>query len=434
MAAGAVAVALGGCAAQGAAAYNADASCSNRIDKPDAIKITVWAWSPTIPLAADEFNKAHDDAQVCLANVGAGTDEYTRLSTAIAAGSGAPDVAMIETEMLPSFEIKGALVDLSKYGAEKVRDDFSPGTLKDISSGGDIYAIPDDGGPVAMMYRKDIFDKYHLTVPTTWAEFEADAQKLKDAGGPYMADFPSDTPQFQQALANQAGAQAFDYSLADKTRLRIDTDSAPWRTTMSFWQDMIRKKLVDTTGEQTTDFTSGLASGRYATNIAASWEPGHLTGNGFTPGKDSPWRVAPLPQWNAGEDAQASWGGSTYAVTTQSKYPKLAAEVAIDIFAHETPKTIGAHFPQHLPAQESDWFANAKDPFFGFQQANREVWIPAAQGYKGTVYSPFQQYYYARVNIAMAAIAAGTPVDTALGRLQSSIVSYARGQGFDVRQ
>lgn len=426
--------ALSGCAGSAGSQYNAKASCSNAIDKPDAVKITVWAWSPTIGLAADAFNKSHDDVQACVANVGAGNDEYNKLNTAIAAGSGAPDVAMIETEFLSSFEIRGALVDLSKYGAERVRDSFSPGTLKDISSDGDIYAIPDDGGPVALMYRKDVFDKYHLPIPTTWAQFEADAVKLKAEGGPAMADFPSDTPAFQQALANQAGSKAFEYSLADRTKITVDTDNSAWQKVMSFWQSMVKRGLVATTGQQTTDYTAGLGAGKYATMIAPSWEPGHLTGNGFEPGKGSPWRVAPLPQWNAGDDVQVNWGGSTYTVTTQSQHPKLAAEVAIDLFDHETPTTIGAHFPQHVPTQKQSWFAPAKDPFFAYQKANQEVWIPASTGYRGTVYSPFQQYYYAQVTTAMIQIAAGKPVDGALAKLQSTVASYATSQGFQVKK
>ncbi|BDZ50240.1 hypothetical protein GCM10025867_24810 [Frondihabitans sucicola] len=249
-----------------------------------------------------------------------------------------------------------------------------------------------------------------------------------------MADFPSDTPQFQQALANQAGSKAFEYSLANRTDITIDTANAAWQKVLTFWQKMVDEKLVGTTGQQTTDYTAGLGGGKYATMIAPSWEPGHLTGNGFAPGKGSPWRVAPLPQWSAGDDAQVNWGGSTYTVTTQSKHPKLAAEVAINLFAHETPTTIGAHFPQHVPTQSQKWFAPAKDPFFAFQQANKEVWIPASSGYKGTVYSPFQQFYYAQVTTAMIAVAAGKPVGAALEKLQSTTVAYAEGQGFQVKK
>jgi hypothetical protein len=31
-----------------------------------------------------------------------------------------------------------------------------------VSSGGGVYAIPQDSGPMACYYRKDILDKYHL--------------------------------------------------------------------------------------------------------------------------------------------------------------------------------------------------------------------------------------------------------------------------------
>ena len=41
---------------------------------------------------------------------------------------------------------------------------------------------------MGMIYRKDIFDQYGITPPTTWAEYEAAAQKVKDAGGPLFGD------------------------------------------------------------------------------------------------------------------------------------------------------------------------------------------------------------------------------------------------------
>ena len=70
-------------------------------------------------------------------------------------------------------------LDSAVFGVpDDVKANLSPGSLKDITNGNSIYAIPDDGGPVAMMYRKDVFDKYGLTPPTTWDEYAADAQKF----------------------------------------------------------------------------------------------------------------------------------------------------------------------------------------------------------------------------------------------------------------
>jgi multiple sugar transport system substrate-binding protein len=449
VAAGALVVALAACsgpsAGGGGSAAKADDStksnpvdtstCTNKIQDPKAPVVTMWGWSPTDAVAVDAFNAAHHDVQICWTNAGAGADEYSKVSTAIKAGKGAPDVIMLESEVLTSFEIQNALVDLAPYDKNgALKKAFAAGTLKDISQNGDVYAVPDDGGPVALMYRKDIFDKYGLTPPKTWAEYADDAQKLKDAGGPLIGDWPADTPAFTQAMFNEKGAKPFDYALSSKTKLGLDIDNKPSVQVLQYWQDLVDKKLVSTVGQSTTDFTSALVGGKLATFIAASWQPGHLVSAGIKPGADSPWRVAPLPQWNAGDDVQVNWGGSTYAVTSQAVSKKLSAEVAIGLFAHENPTTIGAHFPMHLEAQNSSWFRDAKDPFFGNQASNKEVWIPAAAGYKGATYSPFQPYYEAQLTQMLGKVISGeqTPKQ-GLSNLQSDITSYATKQGFQVK-
>jgi multiple sugar transport system substrate-binding protein len=406
--------------------------CDNKIVDEAATRVSLWGWSPTLPIAVDNFNNSHKDVQICWTNAGAGGAEYQKFSTALAAGKGAPDVVMLETDHLNSYLIKDALVDLSKYGARK--SEFSAGTLKDISSNGDIYAIPDDGGPVALMYRKDIFDKYGLTPPTTWAEYATDAAKLKAAGGPAFGDWPNDTPAFTQAMFAQAGADPFTYSINNKTQLGIDLDNAASKKVLNFWDGLVKGGEVATTGQASTDFVSELSSGKLATFVAPSWEPGHLTGAGFPKGADSPWRVAPLPQWDSSKPVQINWGGSTYAVTTQSKVPHAAAKVAIGLFGDETQQTLGAHFPQHLKAQKASWFIDATDPFFGDEAANKDVWIPAADAYRGQGYSPFQDYYYQQITVMLTKTTPGS-VSAAVGlsKLQSTITSYAKSQGFTVK-
>ncbi len=408
-------------------------NCDVPIVYPAATRVTLWGWSPTDQVAVTAFNKAHTDVQICWSNNGAGSAEYDKFSTAIAAGKGAPDVIMLETDQLNSFQIKGALANLSLYGADKLKSEFAPGTLADISNNGGIYAIPDDGGPVALMYRQDIFAKYQLTPPKTWAEYAADAAKLKAANGPAMGDWPSDTPAFTQAMFAQAGANTFTYNLATKTKVGIDANNAATQKVLTYWTNLAKSGDVSTVGEGTTGFTSDLASGKYASFIAASWEPGHFTGAGFERGPSSPWRVAMLPQWDANNPVQVNWGGSTYAVTNQSKYPHAAAEVAMELFGNENPTTLGAHFPEHLPVQQASWFINAKDPFFGEQQANKEVWIPTADAYKGTGYSPFQNYFYQQLTGMLTKTTGGSQSPTeGLQQLQSTLTSYAKAQGFTV--
>ena len=139
--------------------------------KNDAPQVSVWAWYPNMANVVDNFNDAHTDVQICWNNVGQGNDEYTKVQTAISAKKGLADVVMLEADRLASFAIQDALVDLTPYGADEVKGNFSEGAWKDVSQGNKVVAIPVDGGPVGMIYRTDVFEKYDITPPTTWEEY-----------------------------------------------------------------------------------------------------------------------------------------------------------------------------------------------------------------------------------------------------------------------
>ena len=113
-----------------------DASnCTNTITKQNVPVVTMWGWYPNTQLVVDNFNKQHDDVQVCWTNVGQGGDEYDKFQTAISAGTGAPDVIMVEADRIPTFQIQGALVDIKQYGFDAVKANYSEGAWKDVSVG-----------------------------------------------------------------------------------------------------------------------------------------------------------------------------------------------------------------------------------------------------------------------------------------------------------
>ncbi|MTE24759.1 ABC transporter substrate-binding protein [Microbacterium sp. ZXX196] len=205
-------VAVAATALTGCSGGAAEATCTNDIVNEDATQVSVWAWYPAFEEVVDLFNSSHDDVQICWTNAGQGNDEYTKFSTAIEAGSGAPDVIMLESEVLSSFFIRDALVDLSEYGAADVEGDYTEGAWRDVSSGDAVYAIPVDGGPMGMLYRQDILDEYGIAAPTTWEEFAAAAETLKENGAPgVLANFPPNGRAYTQALFAQAGSTPFTY-------------------------------------------------------------------------------------------------------------------------------------------------------------------------------------------------------------------------------
>jgi multiple sugar transport system substrate-binding protein len=82
----------------------------------------------------------------------------------------------------------------------------------------------------------------------------------------------------------------------------------------------------------------------------------------------------------------------------------------------------------------SDEFAEAQVAFFGGQQANKEVYIPAAEGYKGMTYTPIGQYFFTEFTTQLAAINDGSLTGSeAADALQESLVAYATEQGFTVK-
>lgn len=417
-----------------------DASnCTNTITKQNLPVVTMWGWYPNTQLVVDNFNKQNNEVQVCWTNVGQGSDEYDKFQTAISAGTGAPDVIMVEMDRIPTFQIQGALVDIRKYGFDAVKANYGEGAWKDVSVGDAIYGVPVDGGPVGMIYRKDIFDKYGITPPQTWAEYEQAAQKVKDAGGPLFGDLGANVPALTMALQIQKGATPFTYDPAQPKAVGVKLNDQASKDVLDYWGGLARKGLVGTQDQFTPEYISGVINGNYATYISAAWAPGYLTGAGVGKGQDTgKFAVAPLPQWDPANPVQVNWGGSAFSVTKQAKKPELAAKVAYGLYADNESLTDGwtnqIIFPLNLTALNDPKFVDLKVAFFNGQQANKEVYVPAANAYKGVAYSPFGQYYLEAMTKQVSEIIKGSVSGSqAADRLQEDVAKYAKEQGFTVQ-
>ncbi|MEU7869908.1 extracellular solute-binding protein [Dactylosporangium sp. NPDC049140] len=400
------------------------------------VTIKVWAWYPAFQGVVDLFNRTHTDIRIEWTNAGTGQDQYTKLQTALKAGKGAPDVVMLEFQEMPTFQLTKHLVDLGRYGANGIKGNYVDWAWKQVSRGDAVYSIPVDAGPMAMLYRQDVFDQYGLAVPKTWADFKAQAQKLKAAApDKFMTDFGANDGGFMTGLMWQSGARPYRYDTSSPQAINVSVNSDPARKVMSYWEDMVDTGLADTTAYGTTDFYNGLGSAKYATYIAAGWGPGYLASVAkTTAGK---WKAAPLPQWNAGEDAQGDWGGSSFAVTDQTKHPQQATKVAMEIFgSNKDAWKIGIDeaflFPTATPILQWDYFRTKQYDFFGGQQVN-EVFIPAYNGVKEFDWSPFNSYNFSQLTTAVGqAVEKKTSWPEALATVQQNVTQYASSQGFKV--
>ncbi|GHD41789.1 ABC transporter substrate-binding protein [Mycetocola manganoxydans] len=439
----ALALGLGGCASTagegGGSTADRNLSCTNTIVNEEAEQVLLWAWYPAFESVVDEFNNTHDDVQVCWNNAGVNIDEYTKLNTALKAGSGAPDVVMIEAAIVPSYTLQDAFLDLTEYGAGDVEKNYTEGAWSDVSNDNGVFAIPVDGGPMGMLYRSDIFEQYGVAVPTTWEEFAEAGRQLRANGYEgYITNFPTNGKAYIQSLFAQNGAEPYEYDATDPESIGINLDSPEVIEVLEYWEALVDEGLVSSNDRTTAEDNARMLDGTYATYIAAAWGPGYLQGlveGGVPEGK---WQAAPLPQWDASDPVDVNWGGSTFAVTKQAANPELAAKVAMEIFGTDEAWKIGIEeatlFPLWKPALEADYFTNYEHPFFGGQTIYKDVFVDAADGYKGFTNTPFQNFVYDKTNEELASMVQGkSSAEETAKSLESLLSDYATQQGFTVR-
>jgi multiple sugar transport system substrate-binding protein len=420
--------------AAGAGLAASAAALPRRAQADEPVHLTYWTWVPNRRPDLDLFEATHPGIKVDLVNAGQGNAHYTKLRTAIQAGTGAPDIAIVEFQMLRSMNQIGALLDLAPYGAGALKDDFVDWTWQQVDLGGKIVGMPSDSGPIAILYRKDIFDAHAIEPPVTWDDFAEAALKLhQDAPDVFLTDMQLNNGSWFQALASQAGSRPF---ALDGTTVTIRVNDEPARQVAAYWQKLINAKAVDAAPGNTAEWYQSYDQGRYACWITASWGPLFLSQ--FARNSAGKWRVSPIPQWTRDAHASANYGGSTMAVTTQTRHPREAAELAM--FMTHDPKLVQQRvdryfaFPTIKSVLESAAFQDRPFPFYGDQAINR-IFVESSHEVDGSYqYSPFQDYVHSQLGIEMSAAASGhgTLVES-LDRVQRNLVTFAKAQGFTVK-
>ena len=275
-------------------------------------ELTFWTWVPDIAKEVALFEKKYPAIKVKVVNAGQGTPHYTKLRTALKAGTGAPDVAQIEFQYIPTFSLTKSLVDLRPYGAEATKDKFVDWTWGQVTGGGgEIWAYPQDTGPMGLLYRKDIFDKHGITPPKTWDEFATAARKLhSEDPNLYMTNMAPNESGVWTGLLWQAGAKPFVNKAADT--VSVNVNDATSKKLGAYWGGLVKEGAVSADPDFTDAWYQALNRGKYASWVTAAWGPVFLTGSAkSTSGK---WRAAPLR--NTGPQA---------AVTQVAYLPRLSA-------------------------------------------------------------------------------------------------------------
>ncbi|GAB2923578.1 ABC transporter substrate-binding protein [Streptomyces heilongjiangensis] len=399
-------------------------------------ELTFWTWVPNIAKEVALFEKKYPAVKVKVVNAGQGTPQYTKLRTALKAGTGAPDLVQIEYQAIPTFTITDSLLDLRPYGASALESTFVDWTWGQVSgSDGEVWAIPQDTGPMGMLYREDIFDKHGIDVPTTWDEFAEAARRLHRADPDvYLTNLAANQVAAWHGLLWQAGAKPYATSGGGDITIRVD--DAASRRLGAYWGGLAKEGVIGVEPDFTDSWYAALNKGTYATWLTAAWGPVFLSGSAkATAGK---WRAAPLPQWDAARPSSGNWGGSTTAVIRSTENPVAAAVFAQFLNSDPASARMFATEQFFFPATKAlltdAEFTGDAPAFYGGQKVN-QVFADISS----TVNSSFQWPPFLdkaatdwTETVGKSLADKGDTV-AALGSWQQRLTAYAKGQGFTVR-
>ncbi|MEE1800815.1 ABC transporter substrate-binding protein [Streptomyces sp. NPDC101062] len=310
--------ALGACTGGGADSRSGSTSTTSG----KATHLTFWSALRGSQQVVDAFNKTHDTIQVDYQQIpGGDAGGYAKLSNAARAGN-APDIATLEYPQLPGFAIDGVARDITDLVSDGVRAKLLPQALGLTTFEKRTFSLPLDIEPMVMHYRVDLFEKYGLDVPRTWEEFESLARTVRrKAEGRRLVLFPTDGFTQFAAYSWQAGAQWFDTA---KGAWNISLADAPTRRVAAYWQRLIDDDLVFTNAVNSRQSDAQIGNGLVLTRLTGAWEAGAQMN--ARPGQKGLWAIAPLPQWDPDRPAVGTHGGSTFAVTKDSRHPEAAME------------------------------------------------------------------------------------------------------------
>lgn len=259
LAAPAIAAGLG--ARRAAAAQDQDLSAT----------LTVWGWEASVnalKVVEADFAAAYPNLKVEY-EVRPPTDTYQQLQLAASAGSGGPDIAIIEDSNLAQYAQLGALADLTDRVAP-YRDKMNDYKWLQADADGRTYAMPWDSGPVALFYRRDVFERAGVdpAALATWEDYYQAARTIKQATGAAML----------QLAKARTDARTFEMLLWQRGLGYVDADGAVVLDTeprvletLEYLGRFWREDLALDTEAWTDPWYKAYGDGTVATAPAAVW-------------------------------------------------------------------------------------------------------------------------------------------------------------------
>jgi N,N'-diacetylchitobiose transport system substrate-binding protein len=280
-----------------------------------------------VKFAIGEFNRVHPDVKVTFERQ-QWTGIVEKLTTALSS-SDSPDVIELGNTQAQAFEAAGALADLTANKAALGGDDLLQSLVEAGTYNGKFYGVPYYAGARVILYRKDLFAKSGISVPTTIDELMAAATKLKTDNAS-TANFSG------MYLPGKNWFAALPFIWVNGGDIAVQDGSA-WKGALSSDKSVqglseFQKFIQQTSGapkdgDDSKDYIA-FCNGEVGMMPAPGWKPGQIINkDDGCPAMEANIGAFAMPGLTAGTTSPAFLGGSNLAVSAKSKNPELANEL-----------------------------------------------------------------------------------------------------------
>lgn len=334
---------------------------------------TLEIWGTAVQLetlqAADEAFRA-EYPEIELEYVPRDTaDTYQQIQLSVASGSGTPDITAFEDSRLKQFASLGVLFDLTDR-VQPYLEQMNDFKWDRVSWDGRTYAMPWDSGPVAVFYRRDVFERAGVDPSSiqTWDDYLQAAETIKEKTGVAM---------WQESKANNDARllemllwqQGLGYVDADGNVV-LDEDPRVLETLEyigQFWDDGL---AVGDAQAWTEGWYQNFADGKVASHVIAVWMGAFLKGF-IAPESEGEWGVFALPRWDDETPQASNDGGSSLAIFEASDN-KEAAWAYTEFHLGRPESQLAMYeasdiFPSLETTYDAPYFSEP-DPYFGGQE------------------------------------------------------------------
>jgi cellobiose transport system substrate-binding protein len=388
----------------------------------EKVTLDFWVFGSTgYQALIDEYQKQNPNVTIKL-NEGEMGDMHNNLFTSISAGSGAPDIAMIEVSQLEKFKVASdRFYNLNEYGAEEIAGNYLEWKWQSAQSvDGDFQiGLPTDIGPTAMFFRTDVIEAAGLpTDPealaaelSTWEDYYNVAKVIKEKTGKPIADSPE---LVFNAIRDQQPQQYFN----EKDELIIEDTM---KEAYEFTTKMIQDGLIGKNGLWTPEWGSAMGDGSYATMPGApAWMMGVVKGN--APDASGKWSLTSIPE------GAGNWGGSFLTIPAESENPQAAYDFISWLTSPESQLksfTEMGLFPSTPDVYENEDFLATTDEYFS-GQPTAKIFAEAAKNvtpvYMGKNYAIVNaELITALTNVATAGADPQAEWDAAVERIEQQL-------------